>query len=58
MTVPITYTDDYYEMTQHDVEMARLISGAVRRLGLSANPSGVQSVLVIPGATFSTSAAI
>jgi len=47
----ITYTDDYYGMSQHDVEMARLISGAVRRLGLSADPSGVQSVLVIPGAT-------
>jgi 4a-hydroxytetrahydrobiopterin dehydratase len=47
----ITYTDDYYGMSQRDVEMARQVSGAARRLGLSADPSAVQSVLVIPGAT-------
>jgi 4a-hydroxytetrahydrobiopterin dehydratase len=47
----ITYTDDYYGMSQRDVEMARRISAAARRLGLSADPSAVQSVLVIPGAT-------
>jgi 4a-hydroxytetrahydrobiopterin dehydratase len=47
----ITYTDDYYGMSQRDVEMARQISAAARRLGLSADPSAVQSVLVIPGAT-------
>jgi len=46
----ITYTDDYYGMSQRDVEMARRISAAARGLGLSADPSAVQSVLVIPGA--------
>ena len=48
----ITYTDDYYGMSQHDVEMARQISAAGRQLGLSADPSSVQSVLVIPGALY------
>ena len=47
----ITYTDDYYGMSQRDVEMARQISAAARRLGLSADRSAVQSLLVIPGAT-------
>jgi 4a-hydroxytetrahydrobiopterin dehydratase len=47
----ITYTDDYYGMSQRDVELALQISAAARRLGLSADPSAVQSVLVIPGAT-------
>jgi 4a-hydroxytetrahydrobiopterin dehydratase len=46
----ITYTDDYYGMSQRDVDMARGIAAAARRLGLSADPSAVQSVLVIPGA--------
>jgi 4a-hydroxytetrahydrobiopterin dehydratase len=45
-----TYTDDYYGMSQRDIEMARLISVAARRLGLPADPSAVQSLLVIPGA--------
>jgi 4a-hydroxytetrahydrobiopterin dehydratase len=31
----ITYTDDYYGVSQRDVEMARRISAAARRLGLS-----------------------
>ena len=47
----ITYTGDYYGMSQRDVEMAREISAAARRLGLAADPSAVQSLLVIPGAT-------
>jgi 4a-hydroxytetrahydrobiopterin dehydratase len=46
----ITYTDDYYGMSRRDVEPARQISVAARKLGLSADPSAVQSVLVIPGA--------
>jgi 4a-hydroxytetrahydrobiopterin dehydratase len=46
----ITDTDDYYGMSQHDVEMARQVSGAARRLGLSVDPAAVQSLLVIPGA--------
>jgi 4a-hydroxytetrahydrobiopterin dehydratase len=46
----ITYTDDYYGTSGRDVEMARQISAAARRLGVSAEPSAVQSLLVIPGA--------
>jgi 4a-hydroxytetrahydrobiopterin dehydratase len=46
----LTYTEDYYGVSQRDVEMARQVSAAARRLGLSADPSAVQSVLVIPGA--------
>ena len=47
----ITYTDDYYGMSRRDIELARQISAAARKLGLSADPSAVQSVLVIPGAS-------
>jgi 4a-hydroxytetrahydrobiopterin dehydratase len=46
----ITYTDDYYGMSRRDVELARRISAAAGKLGLFADPSAVQSVLVIPGA--------
>jgi 4a-hydroxytetrahydrobiopterin dehydratase len=46
----ITSTHDYYGVSQRDVEMARRISAAAGRLGLSADPSAVQSLLVIPGA--------
>jgi len=47
----LTKTDDYYGMSRRDAELARQISAAARALGLSADPSAVQSVLVIPGAT-------
>ena len=47
----ITFTDDYGGMTRRDAELARQISAAARRLGLAADPSAVQSLLVIPGAT-------
>jgi 4a-hydroxytetrahydrobiopterin dehydratase len=47
----ITATDDYRGMSARDVELARQISAAVRGLGLSADSSAVQSLLVIPGAT-------
>jgi 4a-hydroxytetrahydrobiopterin dehydratase len=47
----ITFTDDYGGMTRRDAELARQISAAARKLGLAADPSAVQSVLVIPGAT-------
>src|SRR2546430_3966728 len=42
---------DYAGMTRGHVELARRISGVARALGLSADPSKVQSLLVIPGAT-------
>jgi 4a-hydroxytetrahydrobiopterin dehydratase len=46
----LTVADDHYGMSRRDVELARQISGAARALGLPADPSAVQSVLVIPGA--------
>lgn len=46
----ITVTEDYYGMSMRDVELARRISAVARDLGLSADPSAVQSMLVVPGA--------
>ncbi|MDP9250336.1 MAG: 4a-hydroxytetrahydrobiopterin dehydratase [Chloroflexota bacterium] len=46
----ITVADDYMGMTEGDVQVARQISAAARDLGLSADPSAVQSLLLIPGA--------
>lgn len=47
----ITYTDDYYGMSQSDVELARAITGVAQGMGLMADASALQSVLVIPGWT-------
>jgi 4a-hydroxytetrahydrobiopterin dehydratase len=47
----ITFTKDYAGMTRRHVDLARQISAAARKLGVSADPSAVQSVSVIPGAT-------
>jgi 4a-hydroxytetrahydrobiopterin dehydratase len=38
-------------MSRRDIELARQISTVARGMGFSADPSAVQSVLVIPGAT-------
>lgn len=46
----LTIGDDYWGMTQRDVDMARLVSAAARALGLNANPAVVQSMLIVPGA--------
>ena len=46
----ITITDETFGMSTHDVELARGISAAARDQGLSADPSAVQTLLVIPGA--------
>lgn len=46
----ITVADDHYGMTQRDVAVARGISALARELGLSADPSALQYLLVIPGA--------
>ncbi|HET8570070.1 MAG TPA: VOC family protein [Candidatus Limnocylindria bacterium] len=43
--------DDYAGMTRGILELARGISAAAKRLGLRGDPSVVQSLLVIPGAT-------
>jgi 4a-hydroxytetrahydrobiopterin dehydratase len=47
----LTVAGDYYGMTQRDVALARQISDVAQGLGLAADPSAVQSLLVIPGAT-------
>ena len=46
----LTVTDDYWGMSHRDVSLARQISSAARGLSLPADPSAVQSLLVIPGA--------
>lgn len=46
----MTLTDDYGGMTRRDAELARSISNAARDLGLVAEPTAVQSLLIIPGA--------
>ncbi len=46
----VTVTDEYYGMSLRDVELARRISAVARELGIAADPSAVQSVLIIPGA--------
>src|SRR5438477_5946612 len=47
----VAFIEGYGGMIQGHVELARKISAAARKLGLSADPSAVQSLLVIPGAT-------
>jgi 4a-hydroxytetrahydrobiopterin dehydratase len=47
----ITYTEDYFGPSQRDVDLARQISAAARKLGLTTDPSAIQSLLIIPGAT-------
>jgi 4a-hydroxytetrahydrobiopterin dehydratase len=46
----ITVSDDYMGMTERDLLVARQISALAEEMGLSADPSAVQSLLVIPGA--------
>ena len=46
----LTKGDDGYGMSRRDVELASAISEAARNLGLAADPSVVQSFLVVPGA--------
>jgi 4a-hydroxytetrahydrobiopterin dehydratase len=47
----VAFIEGYGGMLLGHVELARQISAAARKLGLSADPSAVQSLLVIPGAT-------
>jgi 4a-hydroxytetrahydrobiopterin dehydratase len=46
----VTLTDAYMGMTSGDVELASRISAIARDLGITADPSRIQSFLVIPGA--------
>ena len=47
----ITMSNDYCGMSLRDVHLARQISAVAKQFDLSADPSAVQSLLVIPGAT-------
>ena len=42
----ITITDDYYGLSERDVELAQQISAVARELGVPADPSAVQTVQV------------
>ena len=46
----ISVTDDYFGMTNRDVEIARQITDVALMAGMVADPSRLQSLLVIPGA--------
>ena len=46
----VTYEGGYFGMTQRDVDVARQVTAAARQLGLVADPSALQYLLVIPGA--------
>jgi 4a-hydroxytetrahydrobiopterin dehydratase len=46
----ITVASDYYGMTEDDVELARRISATAREQNLPADPSAIQSLLIVPGA--------
>ena len=46
----LTRTDDYWGMSERDVELAREISVVAREQGVPADPAAVQTLLVIPGA--------
>lgn len=46
----VTVRQDLMGMTEGDLAMAREISAVARELGLAADPAGLQSLLVIPGA--------
>jgi 4a-hydroxytetrahydrobiopterin dehydratase len=46
----LTVTEDYWGMSDRDVALARAVSSIAREQGLTAEPSAVQTFLVIPGA--------
>ncbi len=46
-----TAADDWRGMSQRDVELARRISAVAREQGVSADPSAVQTLLIVPGAS-------
>lgn len=47
----LTMSAEWYGMSRRDLELAAAISDVARRLGLSADSSRVQSVLIVPGAS-------
>ena len=47
----ISLSAEYMGMTDTDLRVAQRISALGRELGLTADPTGIQALLVIPGAT-------
>ncbi len=45
------FTAEYVGLTTSDLELARQISALARSLGLASDPSRLQSLLVVPGAS-------
>lgn len=45
----ITVTEDYMGMTHRDADLARRISAVARELDVTADPTAIQSMLIIPG---------
>jgi 4a-hydroxytetrahydrobiopterin dehydratase len=43
----VTATEELFGLTRTDLELARAIAGVARELGLEADPSQVQSVLIV-----------
>ena len=46
----ITIADDWFGVGRRDVELARQVSAVARDLGVAADPSAVQTLLIVPGA--------
>ena len=47
----ITFTSEFGGMTTRDLEIARMVSAAAKKLGLEADPAAIQSLLIVPGWT-------
>jgi 4a-hydroxytetrahydrobiopterin dehydratase len=50
----LTMSAEWYGVSRRDLELAAAISDVARRLGLPADPSRVQSLLIVPGALDTT----
>jgi 4a-hydroxytetrahydrobiopterin dehydratase len=46
----LTVTNDYWGLSDRDVELAREISRLARELGFEADPTAVETLLIVPGA--------
>src|SRR5687767_13589506 len=46
----VTIREDVFGLTQGDLESAHQVQEVARSMGLSADPSMIQSILIIPGA--------
>jgi 4a-hydroxytetrahydrobiopterin dehydratase len=50
----LTQADDWWGPSARDVELARAISGIAREHGLEPDTTGIQSLLIVPGAPDTT----